>query len=172
MDIIERSRIKSVLLQCAQLCGGVTGKFANKICSDDTILREMMEDGELRRIPVEVKMSDKTTKKMYFYEDVSTQKQLCFPNMKEEDAKRISILNNCFCTYYEESQWLKKSDVKRLVSMSDVSDSKLTPDLMFYNNNQLIAVYVRKNYARLTDEEKTKIESNLTVDKVIEYLYI
>lgn len=171
MDIIERAQVKGTLLKCAQLCGGVTGKFAKRLCSDDTIIREMMEDGELRRIPVEVKMSDRTTKKMYFYEDSTKQKQANFPNMKEEDAKRISILNNCFCTYYEESQWLKKSDVKRLVSMSDISDTKLMPDLMFYNNNQLIAVYVRKNYAKLTDGEKTKIESNLTVDRVIEYLY-
>ena len=99
MDIIERARIKGTLLKCAQLCGGVTGKFAKRLCSDDTIIREMMEDGELRRIPVEVKMSDRTTKKMYFYEDSTKQKQANFPNMKEEDAKRISILNNCFETF-------------------------------------------------------------------------
>ena len=171
MDIIERSRIKSVLLQCAQLCGGVTGKFAKKLCPDDTILREMMDDGELRRIPVEVKMSDKTTKKMYFYEDVTKQKQLCFPNMKEEDAKRIAILNNCFYTYKDDSQWLKKRDVKRLAESSEITAAKLVPDLMCYNDNQLIAFYVRKSYAKLIDKEKELIEKHLMVDKVMEYLY-
>ncbi len=171
MDIVERSQVKNTLLQCAQLCGGITGKFAKILCSDDTILREMMEDGELRRIPVEVKMSDKTTKKMYFYEDVTKQKQLSFPNMKEEDAKRICILNNCYCTYKNNAQWLKKRDIKRLTENSEIINAKLVPDLMCYHDGQLVAFYIRKNYAKLSERDKELIETHLIIDKVMEFLY-
>lgn len=171
MDIVEKARIKNLLLQCAQLCGGLTGKYAKMLCSDETIFREMMEDGELRRIPVEIKMPDRTSKKMFLYEDVSKQKQQSFPNLKEEAAKRIAILNNCYCTYVDNTQWLKIKDIKRLASMSEIVNAKLVPDLMCYNDGKLMAFYVRKTYARLTDKEKEIIETYLMVDKVVEYLY-
>ena len=74
-------------------------------------------------------------------------------------------------TYKDDSQWLKKRDVKRLADSSESTAAKLVPGLMCYNDNQLIAFYIRKNYAKLNDKEKELIEKHLMVDKVMEYLY-
>ena len=169
MDIIEKTTVKNNITQCISVCGGLTGKFAKMLCSDADVFQEMMEDGKIRRIPVEVRMSDKSTKKIYLYELAGRAKAPSFPNMKEEDAKYISILNNCYCKF-PDAHWFEKADVKRLVGDAGIA-KKLVPTLMFYHDNGLVAVYVHKTFSKLNDEEKQIISEKLSVDKVLEYLY-
>lgn len=171
MDIKERIQCKENILKCARLCGGITGKYAARICSDPSLLKEMMEDGQIRKIPVEVRMSDKTKKKMFFYEEVIKTKPIQFPNMKEEDAAKISLLNKCFCTYEATvTSWFNHNDINRFAQAGGLT-GKLIPNMLFYEGNKMIAVYVLKSYARLKDSEKAQIESNLGVDTVLEYIF-
>lgn len=169
MDIIEKTTVKNNIVKCISVCGGLTGKFAKILCSDESVFQEMMEDGKIRRIPVEVRMSDKSTKKIYLYELAGRAKAPSFPNMKEDDAKYISILNNCYCKF-PDAQWLEKTDVKRLIVDTNLN-GKLVPTMMFYHDNLLVAVYIHKTYAQLKDQDRQMISEKLCVDKVLEYLY-
>jgi hypothetical protein len=170
MDIREKMQMKKNILKCIHICGGLTGKFAKKMCDDDTVYQELMEDGQIRRIPVEVKMSDKTNKKMYLYELSSKQKAAKFPSMKEDEARSIALMNACYCTY-QHSEWIEQDDIKRLVSATDIKRDKLMPKLMMYQENQLCAVYIHNANSKLTDMEKQIISEQLAVEQVFEYLY-
>jgi hypothetical protein len=171
MDIKERIQCKENILRCARLCGGITGKYAARLCSDPSLLKEMMEDGQIRKIPVEVRMSDKTKKKIFFYEEVVKTKPIQFPNMKEEDAVKISLLNKCYCTYAPSAtSWFNQTDINRFAQAGGLV-GKLVPNMLFYEGDKMIAVYVLKSYMRLKDDEKTSIEANLGVDTVLEYTF-
>lgn len=170
MDIVEKTNIKNNILKCIDMCGGLTGKFAKKLCDDDSIYRELMEDGKIKRIPIEVKMSDKTTKKMYLFAYNNKQKASQFPHMKEDDARYISILNNCYCSY-PNAQWFERSDIHRFVETAGVTDTKLIPRLMFFSEDKIVAVYMKKSYAKLTEKERQVIDEKLNVNIVLEYLY-
>ena len=170
MDIREKAIIKNNILKCINMCGGITGKFAKELCPDEAILQEMMEDGQIKRIPIEVKMQDKSTKKMYIYEIVIKQKTAQFPHMREEDAAYISLLNKCYCQHLN-AQWFEKSDIKRFVESSELNHAKFLPQMMFYNNDEFIAVYISRSYSKLSDADKERISKELMVDKVLEYIY-
>lgn len=171
MDIKERIKYKETILKCTRLCGGLTGKYAAKLCDDESIFREMMEDCQIRKIPVEVRMSDKTRKKIFLYEEVVKTRPPQFPNMKEEDATKISLLNKCYLTYNSpNTSWFNQNDITRFASSSGVA-GKLVPSMMFYNGEKMIAIYVLKNYSKLTDFEKERIENELGADEVLEFLF-
>lgn len=171
MELKEKMQIKDNLLKCIRICGGVTGKFATMMCDNKEIFKELMEDGQIRKIPVQVKMSDKTIKKMYLYETPVHKKLTQFPSMKEDEAKLISILNNCYYTYQFSAHWFEPQDVKRYVSNTNVKSKKLVPSLMFYEDDKVVAVYVLHHHQKLNESDREIIAKELMVDKVLEYLY-
>lgn len=165
----DKLRFKEDVMKCIHVCGGITGKYMKMICPDDELVFEMMKAEKIRRIPVEVIKSDKSKYKMYLFEGVSKLKPVKFPNMSEDDARKIALLNHCYINN-KDVTWMGQEDVATFVKGSGLSD-KLVPALMYYKDAELCSVHIFKKTFELSERDKDDISNKLNVDRVIEYKY-
>lgn len=165
----EKLKFKEDILKCIHVCGGVTGKYIKLLCPDEEFIFELMKAEKIRRIPIEVVKSDKTRHKMYLFEAVSKLKPAKFPNMSEEDARKIALVNKCYISY-RDVMWLGQEDIKTFTSGSGLKD-KLIPSMMFYKDSELNAVYILRKNSNLNENDKIDIANKLNADNVIEYLF-
>jgi hypothetical protein len=165
----EKLKFKEDVMKCIHVCGGITGKYMKKICPDDELVFELMKAEKIRRIPVEVVKPDKSKYKMYLFEGVSKLKPVKFPNISEDDARKIALLNHCYINN-KDVTWMGQEDVSTFIKGSGLKE-KLVPVLMYYKDVELYSVHIFKRTVELTDHEKDDIVNKLNVDRVIEYKY-
>ncbi len=165
----DKLKFKDDVIKCINVCGGITGKYMKLICPDDELVFDLMKAEKIRRIPVEVVRSDKTKYKMYLFEGVSKLKPAKFPNMSEEDARKISMLNHCYINN-RNVVWMGQEDINTFIGGSGLN-AKLIPSLMYYKDTELFSVHIMKKSICLTEQEKADISNKLNVDCVLEYKY-
>lgn len=156
---------KQNIFKCISVCGGVTGKYMSQLCPDETYIFSLMKEEKLRRIPVEVTKNG-VMRKVYLYEAINKLNPPRFPNMKQVDAIRLAIANKLYMET-KDVTWLDRDDVRKFAKDSGL-ETDLTPYLMYYQGDELVAVYINKHMRKLSDHDKTIIESRMMVNKIIE----
>jgi hypothetical protein len=86
--------------------------------------------------------------------------------MKQVDAIRLAIANKLYMET-KDVTWLDRDDVRKFAKDSGL-ETDLTPYLMYYQGDELVAVYINKHMRKLSDHDKTIIESRMMVNKIIE----
>lgn len=156
---------KQNIFKCISVCGGVTGKYMSQICPDENYIFSLMKEEKLRRIPVEITQNGKS-RKIYLYEAVSKLNPPRFPNIKQADAVRMAIANKIYVET-PNATWIDKEDVKKFTKDSGL-ENELMPNMMYYQDDMLVAVYINKNNRKLSDGNRETIEQKLMVNKIIE----
>jgi hypothetical protein len=170
--IQEKIIYKNKVVACLKACGVITGKYMNTICPDESSIEMMMTDGTIRKIVVEVRKPDKTKRKIFLFELFDKVKPTQFPTFTEEDAKKFYSINEAYFSLQDSSLgWFDRKDIKNYIKNLPGKNNDIVPDLMFFSESGVSAVYARPSERSISQKNKELLMQRLEVSEIIEYLY-
>lgn len=171
MDQLQQKLIyKSETLQCAHICGGITGRHIEKLCPDESVLRGLLESGHIRKIPVQVG-SGENIRKITVFEDPHHARNRRSNALSFFIAKDICYMNDCYLRFKSRAtRWLDSDDIAELSSDSGLLEKWKRPCMMFYDGDMLCGIILSRKIKPLEDDVKKEIAEKLQLDECIEII--
>lgn len=169
MDQLQQKLIyKSETLQCAHVCGGITGYHIDSLCPDDTVLRGLLESGRIHKIPVQIG-SGENIRKIMVFEDAHHARNRRSNALSFFIAKDMCYMNDCYLRFRERAtKWLDADDIAALSIASGLEEKWKRPCMMFYDKNTLCGIVLSRKIKPLEEEVKKEIAEKLKLDECIE----
>jgi hypothetical protein len=167
----QQLQYKEAVLQCANICGGVTGQYMDVLCPDKDTLRTLLESGRLRKVPVSVKGKDGEYRKITIYELPHYTSKRRSLELKACSAVDICYMNDFYIKNKDQvSRWLDGDDIESIANAKGLKGDWNIPRMMYYVGDELCGVLISKKERPLRDERKQEISKNFALDKCIEIL--
>lgn len=169
------SSIKDTVINCIKICGGITGKHFCDLCNnDESIIQDLIENYNLRKIPLTVKTSDKKEKVIFV---IKQNKKLDKDNSimaasSVEEAYLLAVLNDVYIKNKDNVfSWLNENEIKSFCNSFAIHNNKYIPNMMYYLESESVAIYAHKLSKKFNNTEKENLIRTLGVDKIIEITY-
>ena len=138
------------------------------LCPDENVLRQILESGRLRKMPVQVR-SGGVERKITIFEDPHHEKQRKNRPFEPSSAKDLCYLNDCYLRFRNEATtWLDSDDIASIAAKHGVSEQWKRPRLMFYVNGELHGIVLSRKIRPLSDAIKAEIAEKFELNRCIE----